>query len=83
MGIEPTTTCLGSKSSTTELHPRIVPVLCLKQYLYSIAEVLSFVLLHQYLHQYVAKVCLLNLFKGYAEVPDCFFLHTWNDMGSV
>ena len=28
MGIEPTTTCLGSKYSTTELHPRFVPVLC-------------------------------------------------------
>ena len=24
MGIEPTTTCLGSKSSTTELHPQII-----------------------------------------------------------
>ena len=83
MRIELTTTCLGSKSSTTELHPRIVPVLCLKQYLYSIAEVLSFVLVHQFVHQFVRKMDLLNLFKGYAEVPDCFFLHTWNDKGSV
>ena len=47
------TICLGSKSSTTELHPRIVPVLGLEWGLRIRPETSYFVLLRQLLRHYL------------------------------